>query len=79
MMNFINNFNILNSNPFGYIPANNTSDVLLEFLYNAYEAMNKNKVFLAFFLDFSKTYDTVDHGILLRELEFIGFRRKRLQ
>ena len=78
-MDFINKFNFLNSNQFGFIPDHKTPDALLEFLDNAYEAMNVNKVLLAIFLDFSKTIETVDHEILLRKLEFYGFRGKCLQ
>ena len=55
---------MLNPNRFGFIMARNTSDALLEFVVNVYEAMNKNKVLLAFFLDFFKAFDTADHEIL---------------
>ena len=51
MMDFINNFKILNSNHFGFILDLNTSDALMEFLDSAYEAMNKNKVLLAIFFE----------------------------
>ena len=40
-MDFINKFNIPNSNHFGFIPNHNTSDALMDFHDNAYEAMNK--------------------------------------
>ena len=73
IMDFINKFNILNSNQFVLIPDHNTSYALLEFHNNAYEAMNRKKVLLAIFIDFSKAFDTVDHEILLRKLEFKGF------
>ena len=73
-------FNVLNSNQYGFIPDHNTFVALLEFLDNAYEAMNKNKVYLDIFLDFFKAFfDTVEHGILLRKLEFCGFRGRSLQ
>ena len=61
------------------IPDHNTSDALLEFLDIEYEALNENKLLLAVFLDFSKAFDTVDHKMLLRKLEFYGFRGKSLQ
>ena len=49
---------------------------LWEFLDNVFEAVNKNKVFLAIFLDFSNSFDTVDQKSLKRELQFYGVRCK---
>ena len=43
MMDFIKKFNILYSNEFAFIPDRNTSDEQMDFLDNAYEAMNKKK------------------------------------
>ena len=79
MMNFISKFKLLNRNQFGFIASHNTADALLEFLDNAYDAINSNEVLLAIFLDFSKAFDTVDHQILLKKLEFYGFRGTSLQ
>ena len=79
MRDFINKFNTQNLNQFGFIADHNKSDALLEFLDNAYEAMNNNKVPQSIFHDFSKAFDTVDHAILLRQLEFFGFRGRNLQ
>ena len=42
-----------------------TSDVLLEFLDNAYDMLNDSGLLLAIYLNFSKAFDTVDHNILL--------------
>ena len=52
MLDLSTKLNILNSNQFWFVPDHSTSDALLEFIDNAYEAMNKNKVLLAFFLFF---------------------------
>ena len=58
-MNFNNKSNALNFNQFRFIHDLNTSDALMEFLDNVYEAMKK--VLLAIFLDSSKAADAVDH------------------
>ena len=55
MMDFINKFNFLNSNQFGFILVLSTSDALMEFLDNASEAMNKNKMLLAIFFLFCQS------------------------
>ena len=78
MMWFINRYNLLNSNQFGFLAWQNTSDALteFEFLNKAYDVINQNRVLLTVFLVFSKTPDTVDHEILQRKLYYYGFRVK---
>ena len=67
MMCFISRFSLLNTNQFGFLAGQNTSGALTEFLYKAYDDIIQNRVILTVFLDFSKTYDIVDHEILLKK------------
>ena len=60
-MCFKDRFNLLNSNHFGFLAGQNTSDALTEFLDKAYDAINQNRVLLTVFLDFFNAFDTVDH------------------
>ena len=53
MICFINRFNILNSNQFGFLVGQNTSDAITEFLDKANDAINQNRVLLTIFLDLS--------------------------
>ena len=52
----------------------NTADAILEFLDNTYDSFNESKQLLAIFLDFSKAFDTINHDILMRKLDHMGFR-----
>ena len=79
MMCFINRFNLLNTNQFGILAEQNTSDAVTEFSDKAYDAINQKRGFLPVFIDFSKAFVTVDQGIRLkRKLYCNGFRGKSL-
>ena len=65
---------MIRPNQFGFQKNKCTSDAILEFLENVYDAFNENKHYLAIFLDFSKAFDTICHDILLKKLEHMGFR-----
>ena len=74
MVSFINRYGIINPNQFGFQQNKNSSDAILEFLENVFESFEENNFCLSIYLDFSKAFDTISHEILLRKLEFIGFR-----
>ena len=65
-MCFIKRLNLLNTNQFGFLAGQNTSDALIESLDEVYDAINHNRVLLTISLDFSKAFHTVDHEILLK-------------
>lgn len=43
-------------------------------LNKIYSALDNGQIVTAVFLDLAKAFDTVDHGILLKKLEFAGIR-----
>ena len=43
------------------------------------DAFNENKRTLGIFIDSSKTFDTVDHDILLKKIDMYGIKEKNLK
>lgn len=48
------------------------------FVHNLYEPLNTNNIALALFIDFRKSFDMVDHYILLEKIKLIGIRGNAL-
>lgn len=61
---------------FGFTPGRNCEDALLKVTGELWSGMNSNGVpeNVALFLDLTKTFDLVDHGLLVGKLEMAGFR-----
>ena len=68
MVSFISKYKIIKTNQFGFQSNKSTSDAILEFLENIYDAFNEHNYYLAIYLDFSKAFDTICHEILLKKL-----------
>ena len=61
--------NILYTNQFDFPKNSNTSDAIIEFLDYHYSLLLDNKQStIAVYLDFSKTFDSVNHNILMSKL-----------
>ena len=65
LIDFIKYNNILCSNQFGFQQGTSTGDAVLEFLDDIYDSLNYGKYIMPVYLDFSKAFDTVNHGIPL--------------
>ena len=56
-----------------------TINAVTELVSHVIKAMNRKENTISVFLDLSKGFDTVNHNILLRKLEFYGIRGIALQ
>lgn len=78
LVSHFNKCNVLSKHQFGFRSGYETGDAILEFLDYAYKALDSKHHLVAIFLDLSKAFDTLDHGILLSKLEHVGIRAELL-
>ena len=79
LINFLNKFNILSSNQYGFRKNHSTAYALIQLYDKLSDAIDQGKVTLGLFIYLSKAFHTVNHDILLAKLEFYGVRGVALQ
>ena len=72
-MSFISKHNIL-YHQYGFQLGKSTELAINHLLTNIIESFENKKKTICIFLDFAKAFDTVNHKILLRKLEYYGIR-----
>ena len=65
---------ILNNNQFGFRRKHSTNHAIINLTEITLEAFEENLRIGGVFLDIAKAFDCVNHNILLRKLEYYGFR-----
>jgi len=68
--------NILMQEHCGFWPHSSTEQVAFTLINSSLTAMNKNKMVVGKFCDLQKSFDCVNHNILLEELVFNGVEGK---
>ena len=74
IIEFLEKYEILYDNQFGFRKGFSTSDAVLRLVDDCSEAFNSREYLFTVMLDFSKAFDTVNHAVLLRKLQYYGFR-----
>ena len=74
LLDFIEGFEILYSFQFGFRIKHSTNHALTHLVNKIATEIEQNKISIGVFLDLSKAFDTLNHGILFSKLENYGIR-----
>ncbi|XP_050299165.1 probable RNA-directed DNA polymerase from transposon BS isoform X1 [Anthonomus grandis grandis] len=74
LQSFLLKYKILTSHQFGFLNNKCTNDAMFSLFNNVYSSLNNQHPTATIFCDFSKAFDCVNHDILLKKLQYYGFR-----
>ena len=74
LLSFINRHNLLYKYQFGFRSDHSPNLALIILVDKISQALECGEYVLGLFLDFSKAFDTVNHEILFKKLEYCGIR-----
>ena len=76
LYNFLNLHNCIYDLQFGFRGKHSTNHALLSLTENIRDALDNNNFACGIFIDLQKAFDTVDHSIILNNLNHYGIRGK---
>ena len=65
--------------PSKFRPNPSTASTTAYFINNIYDAMNRNELTIAVYIDAMKAFDTVNHEILIQKLDYFGIKGKNVK
>lgn len=79
LIDFLTLNDVLDKYQFGFQKGKSTYMALITLIDKITKALDNGDIVIGVFLDFSKAFDTVDHKILLKKLEWYGIRNAPLK
>lgn len=79
MIQFLESNKLLDSLQYGFRSGRGCPDAICKLLNVAGSLMDEGQSALILSIDVSKAFDSVDHGILIKKLCFLGFRGNSLR
>ena len=73
-MKFIEKNKLLSTNQYGFRKGRSTEHAIIELVDKITRAIDQGKYTIGIFLDLSKAFDTINHKILIKKLEYYGIR-----
>ena len=73
-LNFLEHINFLADQQFGFRKNRSTDSALFVHITNIVNGIEENNVAVGVYLDLAKAFDTVNHSLMIRKLQTIGFR-----
>ena len=74
LLSFVEKNNVLNDNQYGFRQNRSTTIALFDLSQKVSTFLDNKLSALGIFVDLRKAFDTIDHGILLKKVEYIGVR-----
>lgn len=74
LISFIDENKIIYEHQFGFQKGKSTSQAILDMSTKIVTAIENKELSCCVFLDFAKAFDTVDHHILIKKLDYYGIR-----
>ena len=78
LYSFLTRCDILCDKQYGFRPNRSTIDAVTDLTYDVLSSLERNDMCFSVYLDLSKTFDTINHKILLNKIEYYGIRGRTL-
>lgn len=74
LTNFLNKYKVITREQFGFRATHSTTHAIINFTDNVTNSLEMGNFTAAVFIDLAKAFDTIDHEILLKKLDWYGLR-----
>ena len=74
VIDFINTNNLLSKQQFGFCKHHNTNHAVITLIDKISAALDSGKAVVGCYIDLKKTFDTVNHRILIEKMQCYGIR-----